>query len=209
MNTKMLRTVLWIGLLLIAVNAQAAQIQGGIRFGALNYKLIGGNNFSKSTGIDFSRGRAFVAGENGDYGSVPSLLSVKLGSLTYDPFPPIPRKPLWSFTVKGRTYSFHLLSVTVNKRTATDLVINARGTLRITGKGVTFDPTPGEWNFRANRFGSTGSFKAIAKVPATATNAPIAAPEIDAASGTSAIALLVGALLLAAERSRRSLQVAH
>ena len=33
---------------------------------------------------------------------------------------------------------------------------------------------------------------------------PAAAPEIDAASGTSAIALLTGALLLMGERSRRS-----
>lgn len=32
----------------------------------------------------------------------------------------------------------------------------------------------------------------------------IAAPEIDAASGTSAIALLTGVVLLAGERSRRS-----
>ena len=33
------------------------------------------------------------------------------------------------------------------------------------------------------------------------TNSPYAAPEIDAASGTSAIALLTGVLLLAGERS--------
>jgi hypothetical protein len=212
---KLLKLVLWIGLLLTAVNVQAAQVQGQMNFRGLNYKVIGGKNFAKSTGIEFSKSRVLVAGKTGHYRSVPSALSMKLGKVTYDPFPPVPRKPLWTFTAKGKTYSFNLISLTVKKRTATELVINARGTLRVTGKGIVFDPTPGEWTFRANRFGNSSTFKATGKATKApvaapvidareATNAPVAAPEIDAGSGTSAIALLAGALFLAAERSRRT-----
>jgi hypothetical protein len=56
---------------------------------------------------------------------------------------------------------------------------------------------------------ATGNAWALGRIPGTNPNPPrqtkaLAAPEIDAASGTSAIALLTGVLLLMNERSRRS-----
>ena len=105
---KLIRFVLLIGSLLSAISVQATQVQGQINFSGLNYRIIGGKNFAKSTGIDFARGRVAVAGKTGDYRLVPSVLSMKLGRVTYDPFPPYPAEAALDFYCQRKNVQFSL-----------------------------------------------------------------------------------------------------
>ena len=201
MNINKLRALLWALGLSIAGTAHSATIDGEVAFvggGMTSYSLLGGNDFLTSTGIDFSNSLELFAGGTGDYANVPPLWLVRFGSISINAFSPMPQR-LWSFSFGQRQYWFDLSSLSVEARTANEITLVGQGKLNITG----FDPTDGQWNFTANTYGSVFTFSS------GAIAAPIAAPEIDAKSGTSAIALLAGVLLLAAERSRRSIQVAR
>lgn len=198
MNIKRLRILLCVGWFSIAGAAHSTTITGEAGFVGLGWtpaSLIDGTDFSTATGINFGQGLEVFAGGTGDYSSVLVGLPVKFGTIMFDPFPPIPQTPLWSFSYGGRTYSFALSALNVDHRTAEEIVLTGQGKLNISGLAE----TDGKWNFTGNTQGAVFTFSSGARAT------PIAAPEIDAASGTSAIALLVGALLLMAERSRRSM----
>jgi hypothetical protein len=190
MNFQKPRTLLWAAAFsLFAATAQAAPITGDLG-------IIGGGYTLTADGVDFSGGRGFVFGANGHYREVPNFTPVTFHSFIYNPFPPIPQTLLWSFTSKGRTYSFNLTSVTVTHRTDTEIVITGVGKLKVTG----LDETDGQWNFTGNTQGSVFTFSSGTKA------APNAAAKINTASGVGVIALLIGGLLFTAEISRRSLQ---
>lgn len=203
MNIKKLKILLWVVWLSIAGPSQGAGVTGEVGFvgvGSTPLTLIGGTNFSNSTGIGFGGSWEIFGGGTGDYASVLPGWPVTFGSISFDPFPPIPQAPLWTFSYAGRTYSLDgLSSVNITNRTASEITLTGQGNLNITG----LDTTPGQWNFTANTYGSVFTFSS------GAVASPIAAPEIDASSGTSAIALLIGSLLILAERSRRSYQIAR
>ena len=58
-----------------------------------------------------------------------------------------PVTPLWTFTTGGRTYSFDLTTVSIAGQNNFFLNLLGTGTLRITGGGPSYDPTPGTWSF--------------------------------------------------------------
>jgi hypothetical protein len=181
--------------MIFAATVQAAKIDGGIGFIGWGYGLIGGTNFLNSSGLNLTSGITFAVGGQGDYGTIADYTITSFSNINYDSFPPIPQQPLWTLTYDGHVYSFDLKQLSVVTRTAYELVLRGLGNLNATG----FETTEGEWNFSATAnnkpvftFSSTaGSIKPVASVP-----------EIDAAAGTSAIALLGGVMFLFSERAR-------
>ena len=72
---------------------------------------------------------------------------------TFDPFAP-PISPLWTFMFLGDTYSFDLLTLSIDGQGGDTLSLCGTGDLNITG----FDTTTGTWVFTANQAGGTFSF---------------------------------------------------
>ena len=164
--------------------AQAVMITGGISMGG---------SFTTDTG-DVNTANAFtsfpicfVVSTSGDYASVPLFTSVTQNAFVFDPFTP-PVSPLWTFMSGGNTYSFDLLTLSIDQQGGDTLNLSGSGNLDITG----FDTTFGTWVFTANQAGGTFSF--------SSSNAAV--PE-----GGSAVALL-GLALFGVEILRRKLAVA-
>jgi hypothetical protein len=129
--------------------AQAALITGGISF-AGSYKTDTGNLNTANAFTKFKS--VFVVSCSGDYLSVPLFTSVTQKPFSFDPF--IPNNPLWTFMSGGNTYSFDLLTLSIDQQGGNTLLLSGTGDLNMTG----FDPTTGTWVFTANQGGGTFSF---------------------------------------------------
>ena len=168
----------------LSQQTQAVMITGGISLGG-SYTTDTGDINTANAFTSFPS--AFVVSTSGDYSGVPLFTSVTQNPFIFDPFAP-PISPLWTFMVGTDTYSFDLLTLSIDQQGGDALQLSGTGDLNITG----FDTTPGSWVFTANQAGGTFSF--------SSTND--ATPE-----GGSAVALL-GFALFGLEMLRRKLAVA-
>lgn len=216
MSIKKIKIVLWVFWLSIAGPSQGADITGSIG-------IVGGLNLIGSTGSitgihpyigvtasgisAIKNGMVFwdtTPPGTGDYASVPFGVFMNPPTVTFGTIPlnssvSLPNDPLlWSFNYDGRTYSLDLTTVSVQYPSQGQVDLSGQGLLEITGS-ATFEPTPATWTLAAIPTDNGGT-----AFSSSATANPISAPEIDASSGTSAIALLIGTLLVLSERSRRS-----
>nr|WP_223794867.1 PEP-CTERM sorting domain-containing protein [Marinobacter sp. F4216] len=96
----------------------------------------------------------------GDYDGTEGT-AVTMSDIVYDPFYSLVN-PLWSFTLAGVTYEFEMLNLTAEFQNATDLELDGKGLLKITG----FEDTQGYWSF-SNQSGFT--FSASSAVPEPGT----------------------------------------
>jgi len=134
----------------VSPQAQAAMISGGISLGG-SYTTDTGDINTANAFTSFPS--AFVVSTSGDYSSVPLFTSVTQNPFVFDPFAP-PVSPLWTFMVGTDTYSFDLLTLSIDQQGNDTLNLSGTGDLNITG----FDTTTGTWVFTANQAGGTFSF---------------------------------------------------
>ena len=185
-------TVLCVGWLSVAATAHGTPIQGEADFGGGGFtklSLIGGSDFLSATGINFSSGLEYFKSRTGDFLPVSPGTLVKFANIS---FGSIPSVPLWDFASGGKSYSFTLSSLAIDNRTRDTISLEGGGTLKISG----LEATLASWRLDGDINRKLFTFSS------EASSTRIAAPEIDASSGTSAIALLAGVLLLLAENSR-------
>ena len=152
-STKTLFATLAVAVLACATfspQAQAALITGGISFGG-SYKTDTGNINTANAFKKFPF--VFVVSCSGDYSTVPVFTSVTQKPFSFDPFTS-PISPLWTFMFMGDTYSFDLLTLSIDQQGNDTLNLSGTGDLNITG----FDTTTGTWVFTANQAGGTFSF---------------------------------------------------
>ena len=182
MTRRLAAMALALGLMTgIAARAEAAPITGSITFSG----GLAAMDFTTGTSIDMTSALVDCAVLNTCGGSYAVLNGqiIKDPTLTYNDFTfdplPGPYVPLWSFTFGGLTYSFDLLTATVDSRSDTGIVLSGTGTAHITG----FDDTPSIWSFSANQTG-VYSFSSTNAVPTP--------------DGASTLLLLGGGLVTAA-----------
>jgi hypothetical protein len=133
-------------------------ISGGISFGG-SYTTDTGNLNTANAFTSFPM--VFVVSVSGDYSTVPMFTSVTQNAFSFDPFTPS-ISPLWTFMSGGNTYSFDLVTLSIDQQGHNTLALSGTGNLDITG----FDTTPGMWVFTANQAGGTFSFSSSnASVP--------------------------------------------
>ena len=125
-------------------------ITGGISFGG-GFKTDTGNINTANAFKSFKS--VFVVSCSGDYSSVPVFTSVTQKPFSFDPFTS-PISPLWTFMTGGNTYSFDLLTLSIDHQGNNTLNLSGMGDLNMTG----FDTTTGTWVFTANQAGGTFSF---------------------------------------------------
>ena len=124
----------------ISAPAQATPISGDITFGGL-LNLTGGANFGSSTGIDF--GAVTVMSGSGDFSGIPApfVTPVSFTDFSFASFPVGGITPLWSFS--SGSYSFDLLTLSIDLHTANDLNLSGTGILHAPG----LDDTQALWDF--------------------------------------------------------------
>jgi hypothetical protein len=189
--TKTLLATLAVAFLVCAVvspQAQGVMISGDISMGG-TYTTDTGNLNTANAFTSFSL--VFVISVSGDYASVPMFTSVTQNAFGFDPFVGTV-SPLWTFMSGVNTYSFDLVTLSIDQQGSNTLKLSGTGDLNITG----FDTTTGSWEFNADQGGGTFSFSS------SNATVPAAVPE-----GGSAVALLSLALF-AVEILRRKLAVA-
>ena len=127
--------------------AHAGLITGDIGFGGQFTPTHNGNAsaIEDATAIDFGPSSVNLA--EGDFDAIAFGTLVSLASFSFDPFSSL---TLW--TVGG--FSFELDSVTVNNQDTDDLSLTGTGVLT----HLSYDATPGTWNFSGNPAGSYFNF---------------------------------------------------
>lgn len=140
----------------VGANAQAIPINGDISFGGT---INPATNLATTTSVDFNN-PSFVTSSLGDLsGIIPGTLAT-FTDFTFNPFGGSVN-PLW--TAGG--FAFELTSVhVVGAQTSTGLDLAGSGILT----GPSFDPTPFDWSFSADRTSPTSTvvaFSATNTVP--------------------------------------------
>ncbi len=137
-------------------NAQAMSINGNISFGGT---INAATNLATTTSIDFNN-PSFVTSSAGDLAPITAGTLLSFTDFTFNPFGGSVN-PLWS----AGGFSFELTSVhVVGAQTATGLDLAGSGILT----GPSFDPTPFDWSFSADRTSPTAAvvaFSATNTVP--------------------------------------------
>jgi hypothetical protein len=159
MKTKLLLTAaLLIGLSTVA---QAIPITGTVRqSGQVTLNTM---SLATATSATFTNPAASVEDGTGSFLGTETIggPDVTWMNFSWAALPGPQVNNLWSFTRGTLTYSFDLSSITnVTRIDATDLLLKGLGTLRITGVGSTFDPTPANWSFTITdtSAGTAGTF---------------------------------------------------
>jgi hypothetical protein len=146
--------------------ANAMPISGAIGFGGV-WAPVGGP-VATATGIDVLGNTATVtcALANACSGTYAALngnfIAATYNDFTFNPLPGGGYTPLWTFTFNAITYSFDLLSVSIDEQDANSIVLTGAGTLKATG----FDDTEGKWSFSGDTTGGgVFAFSATNSVP--------------------------------------------
>ena len=153
--------------LMAAVPAQAASINGSIGFGGGYKPMKDGvitSNLNTANQIHFISPIITTMPSTGDYAAaggaavLTTFNDFRFKGVGAGPAGP-PVTPLWSFTYLGLTYSFDLLSLNFPSptlQTSNFLLIKGTGILHITG----FSDTAAKWSLSAQKNGSAFSFSA-------------------------------------------------
>jgi hypothetical protein len=153
--------------LLVASGAQAAQISGAFSISGFGWTPTGGTGIVDSTGVDFATvapGYEFIYSIGTCVGDFCGLLSENLfgpsgGNIQDFVYDPLGGSIAAFWTLKdlnGKTFSFQLDSVTLDKRDSNSLVLSGRGVLT----HPDFDPTDGVWEFSGQQSGGSFSWSA-------------------------------------------------
>jgi len=154
---------------LFAQQASAQSITGDIDFsGNVSFNtgdLATATSVTQFRDVGGMAGFLNVSGTSGSFTAIP--LSTDAAFTTPYVFSPsTPYNPLWTVTSGGTTFSFQLLSSTIQSQSATFLNVTGAGILTGTG----FAPTPGMWSFTSttsaggrtdNKFGFAANTSAV------------------------------------------------
>ena len=139
---------------LFAADARAALIEGTIGFGGQWQPLDAGGNVTSiqnATQVDIVNDQAVVTAATGDYAAFLFQLA-DYNDFSFAPF--TPATPLWTVPKGVGTFSFDLLTASIDSQTANTLSLVGTGVLR----GIGFDNTPGRFTFSGDGNGGTFTF---------------------------------------------------
>ena len=135
---------------LLCAKTFAAPIVGEISFSG-SY-VVDNSNLSLATKFTSFGNVTVSLGPTGDYTGLAGV-SVTHSPFTFSPLPAGGVVPLWSIPSQPGT-SFDLLTLSVDFKSPTILLLTGKGTAHMAGR----DNTPGTWILSANTLGSTFSF---------------------------------------------------
>ena len=149
MSARTIRLSLALGAVLaiasVPVAALAVPLQGTISFGGT--VLVVPPNFEVATQLDFVN-PVEVLSATGHFAPLTGSTAV-FSNITYNPTPLVPIDNLWVANAQPGTYSFDLLEMNVDFKSATVLALSGSGTLH----APNFDATEGTWTLTANTSG--------------------------------------------------------
>ena len=154
---SILKSAAVVAALAVGPAAHAVGITGGLGFGG-SWAPTGGTGVGNATGVDVLGDAAFVTCAlttscTGSYAPVSGIVVATYNDFTFAPLGGS-ITPLWSFVFGGLTYSFDLLTVSIDEQDNNSLVLSGTGLLHITG----FDDTYGKWSFSGDTAGAVFSF---------------------------------------------------
>jgi hypothetical protein len=136
------------------------------------------------TSIDFQDNTFFITQKLGDFSTINPTSTTTIQDFSISPFPAAGYSSFWTIldSVNQKTYSFELTTLSVfGQPSANFLSLSGTGTLFATG----YDPTPGEWNFSAQKAG-TG---ALTSYSWSSSNATVPEPSAMLIFGTGLFGL--------------------
>lgn len=184
-----LRIIGLVAAIALPISALAAPIVGTIDIAGDVEPTIGGvvtTNLAAADGLHFP-GFGTTVDAAGDFAPIPDGTTVIRNDIV-DFSPLALTNPLWEIMHAGITYSFDLLTISVDFQNGTFLNLSGTGTVSATG----FDDTDGVWALSVQRAGMEFSFSST-----TDTRPPvIPEPSIPALFG-------IGLLVAGLARARR------